>query len=97
VGASEVAGQRVALSESRPVFGTDEMNFADIPCAALTDHLGAGQKTLVFEDDVHDKATKQRVHRKSGFGKKLGRSCRQAIKVANGGHFAANSAIRESP
>jgi hypothetical protein len=57
--------QTVVVSSVRSKFmGTDEMNFAEFPLAALTDHLARGQKTLVFEDDVDDAASKQRVHRK---------------------------------
>ena len=57
--------QTSLISSPRPkLFGTDEMNFAEFPFAALTDHVGSDQKTLVFEDDVSDKATNERVHRK---------------------------------
>ncbi len=54
------------LGQTQRVFwvGVDELNFAEFPLAAIAGELPSGQKTLVFEDDIDDRGSNTRVHRK---------------------------------
>lgn len=53
-----------AHSQREVWVGVDELNFAEFPLAAIAGDLASGQKTLVFEDDIDDRGTNTRVHRK---------------------------------
>ncbi len=59
------AGKPAASLKAQELWvGVDELNFAEFPLAAIAGESASGQKTLVFEDDIHDRAAKTRVHRK---------------------------------
>jgi len=44
--------------------GTDELNLAEFPLAALAHRLDPNQRTLSFEDEIYDEGNQQPVHRK---------------------------------
>src|SRR3954471_11786105 len=48
----------------RPTGGRDELNLAEFPITLLSDRIPKGCKTLVFEDQYHDRQTGQVVPRK---------------------------------
>jgi plasmid replication initiation protein len=51
-------------STSTRTRGTDELNLAEFPLAAITHRPSLGQKTLEFEDQIFDDGAKQTVHRR---------------------------------
>ncbi len=59
------AGKPAASVKTQELWvGVDELNFAEFPLAAIAGDSASGQKTLVFEDDIHDREAKTCVHRK---------------------------------
>ena len=60
----ETANRFAPLDGIERTQGRDEMNLAEFPLAAITHRISPRQKTLVFEDDIFDEGTRQRVHRK---------------------------------
>ena len=53
----------VSLNDFDRSLGTDEMNLAEFPLAAISTRTEPGQTTLQFEDSVHDSGTNSLVHR----------------------------------
>lgn len=60
------AAKAIVLPLTRPSggMGTDELNLAEFPLAVLSKSNTGSVRTLVFEDDIFDEGTKQRVRRK---------------------------------
>lgn len=44
--------------------GKDELNFAEFPLSSISDRLDPSVKTLIFEDQITDKSTNQKITRK---------------------------------
>jgi plasmid replication initiation protein len=47
-----------------PRYGTDELNLAEFPLAAITHRVDPNQRTLVFEDEIFDEGNQKPVHRR---------------------------------
>jgi plasmid replication initiation protein len=56
--------QTATVLRFEPRFGTDELNLAEFPLAAIAHRVDPDQRTLTFEDEIYDEGNQQPVHRK---------------------------------